>query len=747
MAGLGKRGQGLLIIAVLLVLLVLVIAFIYREFTMTPAYIYQRSIYYALKYDPQVIVEQLIQVMNTVVANYAINYSQFLMNEGVTLYLHALTSMPVPYSLSNVIDTQLKLMIESLYTPTGLVVPESSLNPHVTIVTGFYGALNVPGIRYIYSGGNISLISVGANQTYDLPSLGIQHLTLDSTINLTAAIAPSGTCNISPNYMTYNTTLKCIFNFTNNTYTCTGPGIYAKGQANNLWAPLYGAYPSQEYWQNGIGWVASSGPYPLVFAYPVDELMGHDGFAISATFNVTQSPNNYLVGINFLTPTPPSSAGSTGPNGYTVNVTSSSPQGYTACIAASTSTINCISFTSSPNVINITIMVTPNNPIKLFGGSTTGIATIYINGESIGPITVYLPNFHLISNTTFGNDAYMLSGYNQSNKVYIGSWVALLLSNAAVINASIKYFNSYQLPTNIPIEVSINNQPALGTTLSGLAVTPTLGTTSFSLNYTVCNITSNAVVFNVQMPWPPTGYPTTQYLVLINYSNIVLALNPWAQPQNSLIPPGHSATSLIPYMTYIYNKSNGELLVNTYFINLGVPTLLSIYGSNTGLYITNIINGYDYVVLGLVKPIQSLNILRVNNAFPTHTLSIFTFNETLYNLATGYTVISQVIPQSQASITGFGNTAICPYPYVFYNWVTEYEHFPNQTLPYTYVNNTILNCQVAQDGNTYANYNLYYIYENGQLQYVGYTQLQYYYYYCYPYYYPSQDQDLPSCQG
>ena len=731
MAGLGRRGQGLLIIAVLLVLLVLVIALIYREFTMTPAYIYQRSVYYALKYDPQVIIEQLIQVMNTVMMSYAVNYSQFLVNEGIILYLHALTSMPISYSLSNVIGTQLKLMIDSIYTPTGLAVPESNLEPNITAVTGFYGALMVPNIRYIYSGGSMSLIYVGAEQTYDLPSLGIQHLTLDSSINLTAAIAPSGTCNISPNYMTYNTMLECVFNFTNNTYTCTGPSIYAKGQANNLWAPLYGAYPNKEYWQSGIGWVASSGPYPLVFTYPVDELMGQGGFVVSATFNVTQSPNNYIVGINFLTPTPPSSTGSTGHNGYKVYVNSSSPQGYTACIAASTSTINCISFTSSPNVINITIIVTPNNPIKLFGGSTTGTATIYVNGESIGQITVYLPNFHLIPNTLFGNNAYMLSGYYLYNNkiVYTGSWVALLLSNAAVINASIKYFNSYELPTNILIEVSINNQPALGTTLSGLAVTPTLGATSFNLNYTVCNITSNAVVFNVQMPWPPTGYPTTQYLILVNYSNVVLILNPWAQSKNSLIPIGYSATSLIPYMAYIFNTSNNELLVNTYFINLGIPTLLSIYGSNTGLYVTNIINRNEYAVMGLVEPLLSLNILKVNNIFPTRTLSIFTFNETLYNLAMGYVVISQVVPSAQTSITGYGNTA--NYPSGLYNWITEYEHFPNQTLPYTYVNNTILNCQgTSQGGNTYANYNLYYIYEDGQLQYDGYT----------PSYY------LPTCQ-
>ncbi len=231
------------------------------------------------------------------------------------------------------------------------------------------------------------------------------------------------------------------------------------------------------------------------------------------------------------------------------------------------------------------------------------------------------------------------------------------------------------------------------------------------------------------MPWPPTGYPTTQYLVLINYSNVVLALNPWANPQNSLIPQGYSATSLVPYMAYVLNKSSNELIVNTYFINLGIPTLLSIYGSSTGLYITNIINGYVYSVMGPVIP-SSLNVLKVNNVFPMHVMSIFTFNETLYNLAAGYTVISQVVPPTQTEITGYGNTN--NYPSGLYNWVTEYEHFPNQTLPYTYFNYTILNCQgITQNDNEYASYNLYYIYANGQLQYVGYTPSQY----------------LPSCQN
>ncbi|WP_148678271.1 hypothetical protein [Vulcanisaeta distributa] len=723
MTGIGKRGQGLLIIAILLVLLVLVIALIYREFTMTPAYIYQRSVYYALKYDPQVIIEQLIQVMNAVVTGYAINYSQFLMNEGVALYLHALTSMPVSYSLSNVIESQLKLMINSIYTPTGLIVPENNLNTSITAVTGFYGALGIPGIKYVYSGGNASSILASAQQTYDLPSLGIQHLTLNYSINLTASIAANGTCNINPNIMIYNTTLECIFNFKTNTYTCTGPGIYTTGQANSLWAPYYQAYSKQqEYWKNGTGWVASSGPYPLVFVYPVDELMGQNGFVISATFDVTQSPNNYLVGINFLTPTPPTSG--TGSNGYTICVIPSSQP--------SNNQYKCtVSYriSSTSTIINVTVKVTPNNPINLFSGSITGNVSIYVNGTVVYSSRIYLPNFHIIPNTIFSNNAYMLSGYNSSSGKYIGSWVALIFSNAAVVNASIKYFNSYKLPTNIQIQVSINNKPALGTTLSGLAVTPTLGASSFNVNYAVCNITDNAIVFNVQMPWPPTGYPTTQYLVLINYSNVVLALNPWANPQNSLIPQGYSATSLVPYMAYVLNKSSNELIVNTYFINLGIPTLLSIYGSSTGLYITNIINGYVYSVMGPVIP-SSLNVLKVNNVFPMHVMSIFTFNETLYNLAAGYTVISQVVPPTQTEITGYGNTN--NYPSGLYNWVTEYEHFPNQTLPYTYFNYTILNCWgTTQNNNEYVNYNLYYIYVNGQLQYNGYTPTQY----------------LPSCQG
>jgi hypothetical protein len=96
-------------------------------------------------------------------------------------------------------------------------------------------------------------------------------------------------------------------------------------------------------------------------------------------------------------------------------------------------------------------------------------------------------------------------------------------------------------------------------------------------------------------------------------------------------------------------------------------------------------------------------------------LSILTFNESIYNLAPGYAVIGQIIPPSESSITGFGNTN--NYPSALYNWITEYEHFPNQTLPYAYVYPTIMNCQYPPYENSY----IYFTYSNGQLLYSGYT--------------------------
>jgi hypothetical protein len=342
----------------------------------------------------------------------------------------------------------------------------------------------------------------------------------------------------------------------------------------------------------------------------------------------------------------------------------------------------------------------------------------------------------------------MLSGQGPNGQPLLGSWAAIILQNAAVINASIKLYNNYTLPRNVLVAVSYNNAPALGASIIGLNATPTLGYSETSLNYTVYNITSNAVVFNVNMPWPPNGYPNTQYLLLINYSNIRLILNPWSPTALSAMginssfatPSSYSATSLIPYMAFIYNQTSGSLIEVTYFINTGVPTALTIYGGSTGLYITNIYyNNYYYVkvyvVLGTVEPLPWMNIFKVNNAYPMGVLSILTFNESIYNLAPGYTVIGQIIPPKESEITGFGNTN--NYPSALYNWITEYEHFPNQTLPYAYVYPTIMNCQYQYNGYTYENSYIYFNYTNGQLLYHGYTQLQQYYPY-YPY-------NIPPC--
>jgi hypothetical protein len=327
----------------------------------------------------------------------------------------------------------------------------------------------------------------------------------------------------------------------------------------------------------------------------------------------------------------------------------------------------------------------------------------------------------------------MISGLGLNGQPLLGSWVAIILQNATVINASIKLYNNYTLPKNVLVAVSYNNAPALGASIIGLNVTPTLGYSEISLKYTVYNITSNAVIFNVNMPLnntaPPNGYPNTQYLLLINYSNIRLILNPWSPAALSAMginssfatPSGYSATSLIPYEAYIYNQTSGSLIEVTYFINTGVPTALTIYGGGTGLYITNIINGQTYAALGTVEPLPWMNIFKVNNAYPMGVLSILTFNESIYNLAPGYAVIGQIIPLSEMKITGFGEGN---YPSALYNWITEYEHFPNQTLPYAYVYPTIMNCQYPPYENSYISYEnsyIYFAYNNGQLLYYGYT--------------------------
>ncbi|PLC67736.1 hypothetical protein B7L70_07110 [Vulcanisaeta sp. EB80] len=728
-----RKGQGLLITAMVIVIAVLVLAILYRVFTMTPAYVYQRSIYYAFKENPQVVVQQLDEEIQAIVATFAINYSNSLINEGLYLYLHALTQSPVSYSLASVIGAQINILVNSIYVPTGIAIPTTKPKPHVSITTGFYGALKIKGVKYIYSAGNESSIAVVVKDTYNMPTLGIQNLTLRNSVSLAAWIVkPQNPSILNPTTITTET--RCIFNFKLDNYTCTGPATYTTGNASYLWAPYFAG---GMYRTSNMGWVAGGQTASLAFAIPIDELAANAGFNISATFDIANCTAGQQVcaGIQFLTPWPTEKFQNyQDRQGYSVVITSSSVKLYYGNSQYQLKLKKC----SPPftGLTNLTLYVKPTK--QLTWQNVTNVNNepqanlyVYINNTLCNTTTIYLPVLVNVSNTVFNNNAYMLSGQvsnvQQSQQLpLLGSWTAIILQNAAVINASIKLYNNYTLPRNVLVTVSYNNAPALGASIIGLNVTPTLGYSEISLKYTVYNITSNAVVFNVTMP-PPNGYPNTQYLLLINYSNIRLILNPWspaalsAMGINSTTPSGYSATSLIPYMAFIYNQTSGSLIEVTYFINTGVPTALTIYGGGTGLYITNITNGQTYAALGTVEPLPWMNIFKVNNAYPMGVLSILTFNESIYNLAPGYAVIGQIIPLSEMKITRFGEGN---YPSALYNWITEYEHFPNQTLPYAYVYPTIMNCQYPPYENSYISYEnsyIYFAYNNGQLLYYGYT--------------------------
>jgi len=739
MVSLNKKGQGLLITAMVIVIAVLVLAILYRVFTMTPAYVYQRSIYYAFKENPQVVVQQLDEEIQAIVATFAINYSNSLINEGLYLYLHALTQSPVSYSLASVIGAQINILVNSIYVPTGIAIPTTKPKPHVSITTGFYGALKIKGVKYIYSAGNESSIAVIVNDTYNMPTLGIQNLTLRNGVSLAAWIVkPQNPSILNPTTITTET--RCIFNFKLDNYTCTGPATYTTGNASYLWAPYFAG---GMYRTSNMGWVAGGQTASLAFALPIDEFAANAGFNISATFDIANCTAGQQVcaGIQFLTPWPTEKFQNyQDRQGYSVVITSSSVKLYYGNSQYQLKLKKC----SPPftGLTNLTLYVKPTKQLtwqdvaqqpQLGAPIPHPQANlyVYINNTLCNTTTIYLPVLVYVPNTVFNNNAYMLSGRGPNGQSLLGSWVAIILQNAAVINASIKLYNNYTLPKNVLVAVSYNNAPALGVSIIGLNVTPTLGYKEKSLNYTVYNITNNAVIFNVTMP-PPKGYPNTHYLLLINYSNIRLILNPWspaalsAMGINSTTPSGYSATSLIPYMAYIYNQTSGSLIEVTYFINTGVPTALTIYGGGTGLYITNIINGQTYAALGTVEPLPWMNIFKVNNAYPMGVLSILTFNESIYNLAPGYAVIGQIIPQSESSITGFGNTN--NYPSALYNWITEYEHFPSQALPYAYVYPTIMNCYYRYNGYTYENSYIsyknsyiYFNYTNGQLLYYGYT--------------------------
>jgi len=372
MVSLHSSGQGLLITAMVIVIAVLVLAILYRVFTMTPAYVYQRSIYYAFKENPQVVVQQLDEEIQAIVATYAINYSNSLINEGLYLYLHALTQSPVSYSLASVIGAQINILINSIYVPTGIAIPTTKPKPHVSITTGFYGALTIPGIKYIYSGGVESSIAVMVNDTYNMPTLGIQNLTLRNGVNLTAwIVTPQNPSTLNPTTITTET--RCIFNFKLDNYTCTGPATYTTGNASYLWAPYYQTYQQRLiYRTKNMGWKAGGRITSLAFALPIDEFAANAGFKISATFNLVNCTAGQQVcaGIQFLAPWPTQEFSNH--QGYSVVITpslnnelsvelyygSSSPI-ILKLYNSSSPTTSCSLSLPSNGIVNLTVYVQP----------------------------------------------------------------------------------------------------------------------------------------------------------------------------------------------------------------------------------------------------------------------------------------------------------------------------------------------------------------------------------------------------
>ena len=513
-----------------------------------------------------------------------------------------------------------------------------------------------------------------------MPTLGIQHLTIGQDLNLTATTVKPGpnTCNGNLNIATYQAITTCTFNFNPFTYTCTGPGTYSTGETEKLWA-YNSAYGENMY----------------VFIIPLDEVDANAGFTISAVFK--PQGNNAQANVAVL---------------------SSSPS----------ANVNLFPISSTTN---ITVVVKPSVfPYKIINNNPKATVTYIVNNQIKKSFNTVLPGFNLVTNTIFGNNAYIYSGS--------GSWAYLVFQNAKVVSVTIKLFNDYTVSRNTYVAVSYNGHPAVGASLNGISVTPLIGVTDIPLEYSICNITDNAAIFNVSMPWPPKGYPNTQYLLTINYSGIKLMLNPWS-PSNLykmginltpiIIPNNDSSTSLVTYNAYILNETSGSLIDVNYFANIGIPTLYTVYNDNYTTQVKNQVNEYE--IEGPIIPFPWMNIFNeINNSYPLHKISIFTFNEILINLGTGYTAIAQVIPPQQTSITGFGSN----YPYGLYNWITERQYFPNQTLPYTYFNYTLLNCQT----NNYYNSFLYFIYNstwNPPLRYIGTTNP----YYFNPYY-------LHSCQ-
>jgi len=679
-----STGQGLLTIAMLVVLAVFLLAMIYRIFTMTPAYIYQRSIYFIFKYNPQLVAQGLAMVMGTILNGFAREYSLFLLREGILLQLHILQGYTItPTSLTSRLASDYETIINMLYTPTGLAVPRGQGNYTVNIGTNYYGALR--SLSYVYSGNNKSSIYVSIGNIYDMPILGVSGLRLSSTLNLTATLSKPSICLGNTHPFNYTATTRCVFDFTKNTYTCTGPGFTKTGRATDLWAPWYYAVSNGKLTLNSSGWVDSSNdkPDPIILMYPIDEVTSNSGVKVSAVFRINAA-SNFMVGVNILAQYP-SRDSSTG-----VPITYKGTS-------------------KAPSTLNVTIVMKCGSVCTPFSGSSVTISYSWYNGTKLinsGSVGYPLPMWVPVppSKTQFNDFMYIYSSGYSGYKV--GSWLVMLIQGATLVNATITLNNTYTLFRNAYVSVSLNNQPAVGALINLLNVSMNKPPIITSINYTVCNITSSAIVFNVTMP-KPSGYPNNQYLLVINYSGIVTVINPWLRYM--IIPRyscgssscsgigtlnNYTATSMVAYQAVFYNMTSGTWFIVPYIANTGIPALLTIYNS-TSIYVYYGSN--TYIMLTSISTFNSLNIYPSRSA----DLLIYTLRETLIHLPPGYLVLRSTpkIPPS----TGITPPNQAPMP-------TRWLYLPSQTLSYVYTNSTLVNWNQYTNGYSSPpnNYALYY---------------------------------------
>jgi hypothetical protein len=707
----------------IVVVAALVLAMLYRVFIMTPAYVYQRSIYFVFKYNPQLVVQGLAMQMNTALLSFTRNYSQFLLNYGIAVQLPALQGGNLaPISLASILGEYYNTIINTVYTPTGLAIQASNGYYTANLNTNYYGALSL--LNYVYANNRKTTLYVMMNSTYDMPIIGIQNLNLQNTFNLTASIVKptTSTCIGNTHTMNYLISTKCIFNFASNTYTCTNPAFTATGQAMNLWAPYYNALVNNRITIGNSGITDTNNNYadPVMLLYPIDPTSANYGFKVSAVFYISSS-SNFLVGINFLAQYPTvKSVNSSNPNnyatGYWVNVYPSGNKYYYSYGGPGsifspkneTGTIKNSIWSGPPNPLNITVVVQCSTVCSPFT-SSTGTATIYINGASVGSMTVVMPQWTQTYSSYFNNYAYIMGG---SVKNPVGPWIIVMLQNAAVISASVRVTNMYVLPTNVYVAVSLNNQPALGVTLNILNITTSNGVNLLPAQYNVCNITNNAIILNVTLP-QPTGYPYNQYLILLNYSNVLTVLNPFSPAALNYLSSTARAsniTAMAAYVLNFYNNNTNVLYVVPYIANTGIPTLLLFYNNSDTLRYNNTEYNNITVLLTPVNVASTLSIIPTKYA----TLSIYTAKELLVHIVTGYTPLNYTVKNG---------ACLANYSLVF-NYSLNQFHIP---LQFTYTPTTILNYN-----STYVNYGLFLVRYGNYWGYCSYGSLRYSNGKCYP---------------